>query len=109
MADRAFFQNFFKPNSSADARHHHRDGACNRLSERVWTRLFPRHRLASIDILRSRPRRGIRRRALFRTARRQRLRRRGDFDSVFHSAAYFDVSDKSVFESVRIYRKILFE
>ena len=59
---------------------------------------FLRHRLDRFDILRRRPRRGIHRRALLRTARRQRLPGRGGFDSVFYSADYFDVSDESVSE-----------
>jgi hypothetical protein len=48
------------------------------------------------DILRFDSRRGVNRRAFFRSARRQRLRGRGGFDSVFYSADRFDVSDESV-------------
>ncbi len=99
MADRTFFQDVFERNSSADARNHHLDGTGNRIFERCRNYLFFRCEFDSFDILLFNPRRSINHRAFFRTARRQRLRGRGGFDSVFYSADYFDVSDKSVSEN----------
>jgi len=100
MADRTFFQDVFERNGSADARHHHLDGISHGIFKFRGNYLFFRYGFDRFDILRFRPRRGINRRAFFRTARSQRLRGRGGFDSVFYSADYFDVSDKSVLESL---------
>ncbi|CAA9417988.1 MAG: FIG00649449: hypothetical protein, partial [uncultured Pyrinomonadaceae bacterium] len=100
MADRAFFQNIFARNGSADARNDYADGTHDRIFECRWIRLFYYCELNRFDILRFNPRRGVNRRAFFRAARRQRLRGRGGFDSVFYSADCFDVSDQSVSESL---------
>ncbi len=100
MADRTFFQDVFERNGSADARNYYPDGTGDRIFERCRNYLFFRYEFNRFDILRFNPRRGINRRAFFRTARRQRLRGRGGFNSVFYSADYFDVSDESVFESL---------
>jgi len=100
MADRSFFQNVSARNGFADACNDYFDGNSNRAFERRRNRLFSDDGFAPFDILRFRSRRGVNSRALFRSARRQRLRGRGGFNSVFYSADYFDVSDESVFESL---------
>ncbi len=96
MADRTFFQDVFARNGSADARNNYVDGISNRIFKCFRNRLFVNYRFNRFDILRFNPRRGIYRRAFFRTARRQRLCRRCSFNSVFYSADYFVVSDESV-------------
>ncbi len=100
MADRTFFQDVSARNGRADARNDYVNGTGNWIFKCRRNRLFFNYRFDRFDILRFRPRRGINRRAFFRTARCQRLRGRGGFDSVFYSADYLDVSDKSVSESL---------
>ena len=100
MADRTFFQNILARNGSADARHDYLNGTGDRIFERRRNRLFSRDKFDGFDILRGGHRRGVNRRAFFRTARRQRLRGRGGFNSVFYSADYLNVSDESVYESL---------
>ncbi len=100
MADRTFFKDVFEQNGSADARHNYSDGTDNRVFMCHRDYLFFHRGFNRFDILRLDPRRSINRRAFFRTARRQRLRGRGGFNSVFYFADYFDVSDESVFESL---------
>ena len=100
MVERTFFQDVLARNSSADACNHHRDGISNRIFKRCRDYLFFDYWFDRFDILCFRPRRSINRRTFFRTARCQRLRGRGGFDSVFYSADYLDVSDKSVSESL---------
>ncbi len=100
MVDRTFFKDVSTRNSSADARNDYLNGTGNRIFKCRRNRLFSNYRFDRFDILRFRPRRGINRRAFFRTARCQRLRGRGGFDSVFYSAGYLDVSDKSVSETL---------
>ena len=98
MADRAFFQDVFAGNGSLDARNYHLHGNSHRIFKRRRDCLFFADGFARFDILRLSPRRGLNHRAFFRTARRQRLPGRGGSNPVFYPAAYFDVSDKSIFE-----------
>src|SRR5258708_2232544 len=102
MADRPFLEDILERDGARYARNDHCNGACDRFHERLWNNQIFTDGLGGSHLLRIGARNGLDNGALFWPAYSQRLPWSGSFGSLFYAVDRFDLSDKSVYECIKV-------